>query len=82
MGPLPGTTLQHTVWRKGMRLLRYGGNTPITPGQSSALPGGMITVVPDGYQDDLDALASATAIIIKFAARGAGVREPNQSGGS
>jgi ubiquinol-cytochrome c reductase iron-sulfur subunit len=26
----------------------------------------MITVIPEGYQDDADALASATAIIIKF----------------
>ena len=32
MGPLPGTTLRHTVWRKGMRLLTYGANTPITAG--------------------------------------------------
>jgi ubiquinol-cytochrome c reductase iron-sulfur subunit len=65
MGPLPGTTLRHTVWRKGMRLLTYGANTPITPAEFSS-PGGMITVVPDGYQDDLNALAAATAIIIKF----------------
>jgi ubiquinol-cytochrome c reductase iron-sulfur subunit len=66
MGPLPGTTLRHTVWRKGMRLLAYGSNRPLTPGDFSS-PGGMITVVPDGYQDNQDALAAATAIIIKFA---------------
>jgi ubiquinol-cytochrome c reductase iron-sulfur subunit len=66
MGPLPGTTLRHTVWRKGTRLLRYAANTPIRPGDFSS-PGGMITVVPDGYQDNQDALAQATAIIIKFA---------------
>jgi ubiquinol-cytochrome c reductase iron-sulfur subunit len=65
MGPLPGTTLRHTVWRKGMRLLTYGANTPIRPGDFSS-PGGMITVVPDGYQDNPNALAAATAIIIKF----------------
>jgi ubiquinol-cytochrome c reductase iron-sulfur subunit len=65
MGPLPGTSLQHTVWRPGLRLLTYGANRPITPGEFSS-PGGMITVVPDGYQDDPDALAAATAIIIKF----------------
>jgi ubiquinol-cytochrome c reductase iron-sulfur subunit len=65
MGPLPGTTLRHTVWRKGLRLLTYGENTPITPGDFSS-PGSMITVIPEGYQDDTDALASATAIIIKF----------------
>jgi ubiquinol-cytochrome c reductase iron-sulfur subunit len=66
MGPLPGTSLRHTVWRKGMRLLVFGPNTPIRPGDFSS-PGQMITVVPDGYQDDMDALAAATAIIIKFA---------------
>ena len=65
MGPLPGTTLRHTVWRKGLRLVTYGANTPITPAEFSS-PGGMITVIPEGYQDDLDALAAATAIIIKF----------------
>jgi ubiquinol-cytochrome c reductase iron-sulfur subunit len=65
LGPLPGTTLRHTVWRKGMRLLAYGSNRPLTPAEFSS-PGGMITVVPDGYQDNQDALAAATAIIIKF----------------
>jgi ubiquinol-cytochrome c reductase iron-sulfur subunit len=67
MGPLPGTSLRHTVWRKGTRLLTYGSNRPITPGEFSSA-GGMITVVPEGYQDDQDALAAATAIIIKFQA--------------
>ena len=32
-------------------------------------PGSMITVVPDGYEDNQDALAKATVILIKFAAR-------------
>jgi len=66
MGPLPGTSLRHTVWRKGMRLLVYGPNTPLRAADF-AIPGQMITVVPDGYQDDLDALAKATTIILKFA---------------
>src|ERR1700722_286664 len=66
MGPLPGTSLDHTVWRKGLRLLNYGANAPIRPGDFSS-PGGMITVVPDGYQDDFDQLAKAACIIIKFA---------------
>jgi ubiquinol-cytochrome c reductase iron-sulfur subunit len=65
MGPLPGTTLRHTVWRKGLRLVTYGANTPITPSDFDS-PGGMITVIPEGYQDDQNALAAATAIIIKF----------------
>jgi ubiquinol-cytochrome c reductase iron-sulfur subunit len=65
LGPLPGTSLRHTVWRKGMRLLVYGPNTPLRPADF-AIPGQMITVVPDGYQDNLDALAKATTIILKF----------------
>jgi quinol---cytochrome c reductase iron-sulfur subunit len=66
LGPLPGTVLDHTVWRPGLRLLNYGANTPIKPAEFSSA-GGMITVVPDGYQEDFDALAKAAAIIIKFA---------------
>jgi ubiquinol-cytochrome c reductase iron-sulfur subunit len=65
MGPLPGTSLRHTVWSPGRRLLVYGTNQPITPAEFSA-PGGMITIVPDGYADDPDALAKAAVIIIKF----------------
>src|SRR5215470_676206 len=65
LGPVPGTSLRHTVWRRGMRLLVYGPNTPLRPADF-AIPGQMITVVPDGYQDNLDALAKATTIILKF----------------
>ncbi|HEY2577426.1 MAG TPA: Rieske 2Fe-2S domain-containing protein [Streptosporangiaceae bacterium] len=66
MGPLPGTTLRHTVWRKGMRLLVYGANRPIRP-EDFNTPGALITVVPDGYQDNDDELAKAASILIKFA---------------
>lgn len=66
LGPLPGKKLDHTVWRHGMRLLNYGANTPIKPGDFSS-PGGMVTVVPAGYQDNFNALAKAAVIIIKFA---------------
>jgi ubiquinol-cytochrome c reductase iron-sulfur subunit len=66
MGPLPGTSLRHTVWRKGLRLIEDVSNTPIRPADFSS-PGGMITVIPEGYEDDDDALAKAATIIIKFA---------------
>jgi len=65
MGPLPHGLLRYTVWRKGMRLLVYGPNRPIRA-EDFNTPGSLITVVPDGYQDNLNALAKATAIIIKF----------------
>ncbi len=65
LGPLPGTSLRHTVWRKGTRLLVYGSNQPITPADFDS-NGGMITVVPEGYQDNDEELAKATSIIIKM----------------
>jgi quinol---cytochrome c reductase iron-sulfur subunit len=64
-GPLPGTSLRHTVWSRGRRLLVYGTNQPISPAEFSP-PGSLITIVPDGYQDDADALAKAAVILIKF----------------
>jgi quinol---cytochrome c reductase iron-sulfur subunit len=66
MGPLPGTSLRHTVWRKGMRLVVNGTNAPLRPADFDT-PGGMITVIPEGYQDNDVALAKAATIIIKFA---------------
>jgi ubiquinol-cytochrome c reductase iron-sulfur subunit len=65
LGPQPGTSLRRTVWSPGRRLLVQGTNQPITPAQFSA-PGSMITIVPDGYQDDQDALTKAAVILIKF----------------
>jgi ubiquinol-cytochrome c reductase iron-sulfur subunit len=65
MGPLPGTSLRHTVWSPGRRLLIYGTNQPVTPAEFSA-PGQSITIVPEGFTDNLDALAKATVTLIKF----------------
>jgi len=65
LGPLPGTSLRHTVWSPGRRLLVYGTNQPITAAEFSA-PGSMITIVPEGYTGDDDALAKAAVILIKF----------------
>ncbi|MGZ6881121.1 MAG: cytochrome bc1 complex Rieske iron-sulfur subunit [Mycobacteriaceae bacterium] len=65
LGPQPGTSLRHTVWSPGRRLLLQGTNQPITPAQFSA-PGSMFTIVPDGYEDNQDELTKATVILIKF----------------
>jgi ubiquinol-cytochrome c reductase iron-sulfur subunit len=65
LGPLPGNSLDTTVWRKGLRLLAYGSNRPITPAEFSS-PGGLLSVGPEGYLDDDDAMAKAAVIIIKF----------------
>jgi ubiquinol-cytochrome c reductase iron-sulfur subunit len=64
-GPLPKTSLRHTVWSPGRRLLVYGTNQPISPAEFSP-PGSLITIVPDGYQDNSDELAKAAVILIKF----------------
>jgi ubiquinol-cytochrome c reductase iron-sulfur subunit len=66
MGPLPGTSLRETVWSPGRRLLVYGTNQPLTPAEFNE-PGSMITIVPEGYTEDIDALAKAAVILIKFA---------------
>src|SRR5690349_13403574 len=66
MGPLPGTSLRHTVWRKGMRMVVYGPNTPLRAADFST-PGQMITVAPEGFNENQDVLAKAVTIIIKFA---------------
>src|SRR6202044_2047078 len=64
LGPLPGTSLRHTVWRKGLRAVTLGGLDPLRPGDFQ--PGSMITMIPEGYQDDANALAKAGVILIKF----------------
>jgi ubiquinol-cytochrome c reductase iron-sulfur subunit len=66
LGPLPQTDLRHTVWRKGLRAVTLGGLRPLRPADIST-PGSLITVIPEGYQDDDDALAKAGVILIKFA---------------
>jgi ubiquinol-cytochrome c reductase iron-sulfur subunit len=65
LGPLPQTDLRHTVWKKGLRVVTDIGNRPLRP-SDIATPGSMITVIPEGYQDDPDALAKAGVILIKF----------------
>jgi ubiquinol-cytochrome c reductase iron-sulfur subunit len=65
LGPLPGTSLDHTVWRKGLRLLVYGTGRPITAAEFNS-PGSIISVGPEGYLDNDDDMAKAAVIIIKF----------------
>jgi ubiquinol-cytochrome c reductase iron-sulfur subunit len=76
LGPLPGTSLRHTVWRRGTRMVVYGPNTPLRAADFS-IPGQMITVAPEGYTENQDVLAKAVTIIIKFAP---GVLVPNRPG--
>jgi len=43
----------------------YGTGRPITPAEFNS-PGGIISVAPEGFQDNDDAMAKAAVIIIKF----------------
>jgi quinol---cytochrome c reductase iron-sulfur subunit len=65
LGPLPGTSLRHTVWRKGTRMVIDQTGQPIRPADFDT-PGGLITVIPEGYQDNDDVLAKATVILIRL----------------
>jgi hypothetical protein len=66
LGPLPQTDLRHTVWRKGLRAVTLGGLRPLRPADIDT-PGSMITVIPEGYAGDQEALTKAGVILIKFA---------------
>ncbi|MEO3803335.1 Rieske 2Fe-2S domain-containing protein [Nonomuraea sp. B1E8] len=64
-------TLRHTVWGektkegKPLRLVVEGTGQPIRAADFNS-PGGILSVVPEGYEHDLNALAKATLILIKF----------------
>jgi len=65
LGPLPEDKLRHTVWKQGMRLVVEGTGQPIRAADFNS-PGGILSVVPEGYEHDLNALAKATLILIKL----------------
>ncbi|HYK68162.1 MAG TPA: Rieske 2Fe-2S domain-containing protein [Streptosporangiaceae bacterium] len=65
LGPLPDKSLDNTVWRKGLRLLAYGTGRPIKAAEFNS-PGALISVGPEGFLADDDAMAKAAVIIIKF----------------
>ncbi|WP_219463756.1 cytochrome bc1 complex Rieske iron-sulfur subunit [Nonomuraea rhizosphaerae] len=64
-------TLRHTVWGektkdgKPLKLVVEGTGQPIRAADFNS-PGGILSVVPEGYEHDLNALAKATLILIKF----------------
>ncbi|GGO07933.1 cytochrome bc1 complex Rieske iron-sulfur subunit [Microbispora rosea subsp. aerata] len=63
--------LAHTVWGekakegKPLRLVVEGTGQPIRAADFNS-PGGILSVVPEGYEHDLNVLAKATVILIKF----------------
>jgi ubiquinol-cytochrome c reductase iron-sulfur subunit len=65
LGPLPQKSLDHTVWKKGTRVVVYGTNRPLTLADFSS-PGASLSVIPEGYGENDDALAKAATTLIKF----------------
>ncbi len=65
LGPLPRKRLRRTAWKKGTRLVVQSTNLPIRAADFST-PGSLITVIPEGTGEDLNAVAKAATIIIKF----------------
>ncbi|GAA2891046.1 Rieske 2Fe-2S domain-containing protein [Streptosporangium fragile] len=63
--------LRHTVWGektkdgKPRKLVVEGTGDPIRAADFNS-PGGILSVVPEGYEHDLNALAKATLILIKL----------------
>lgn len=64
-GPMPKNKLRHTVWKKGTRLVIDGTKAPIKAAEFDS-PGSIITVIPEGYEENLEALAKATVLLIKM----------------
>lgn len=65
LGPLPEKKLRHTVWKNGLRMVVDGTNQPLKATDFNS-PGGIITVVPEGYEEDQNAIAKATVILINL----------------
>jgi ubiquinol-cytochrome c reductase iron-sulfur subunit len=63
LGPLPEKKLRHTSWKKGTRLVVDGTGQPLKPSDFNS-PGSIITVIPEGAEDNLDELAKATVLLI------------------
>lgn len=64
-GDAPFKGMRRTVWRNGLRLMKYGTGEPIRP-EDFYKPGSILTVIPEGHEHDLNVLADATVQIIKF----------------
>ncbi|MER6182315.1 Rieske 2Fe-2S domain-containing protein [Streptomyces sp. NPDC001652] len=50
LGPLPGTKLRHTMWKKGLLLVNMNTNEPLRP--SDIAVGSLTFAKPDGLEED------------------------------
>ncbi|MCQ1950258.1 MULTISPECIES: ubiquinol-cytochrome c reductase iron-sulfur subunit [Arthrobacter] len=68
LGPLPGNTLRHTMWKEGTRLVRDPSGTPIKA--SDVTLGSAFHVIPDGLNDlhehKLEEKAKAVVLLMRL----------------
>ncbi|MEU9284029.1 Rieske 2Fe-2S domain-containing protein [Streptomyces sp. NPDC048275] len=68
LGPLPGTKLRHTMWRKGLQLVNMNTNEPLRP--SDIAVGSLTFVKPEGLEEhDEDfqkEIAKAAVMIVRI----------------
>ncbi|MFB9836368.1 cytochrome bc1 complex Rieske iron-sulfur subunit [Actinoallomurus acaciae] len=65
LGPLPEKKLRHTAWKAGTRLVVDGTGQPLKAADFDS-PGGIITVVPQGAEDNLDEIATSTVLLLNL----------------
>ncbi|MFI1163887.1 Rieske 2Fe-2S domain-containing protein [Streptomyces sp. NPDC020801] len=68
LGPLPGTSLRHTLWAKGKRLVNMNTNLPLRP--EDVAVGSLTFAKPDGLEetgeDFQDEIAKAALMIVRL----------------
>jgi ubiquinol-cytochrome c reductase iron-sulfur subunit len=62
LGPLPGTTLDRTNWRRNSLLVDANGRAIH---RDELSPGGLVTVFPAGYESDPDSQAIDQVVLIR-----------------
>lgn len=65
LGPLPEKKLRHTKWKNGTRLVVDGTGKPLKASDFNS-PGGIITVVPEGAEDNLDEIATGAVLLLNL----------------
>lgn len=73
LGPVPKDSMFHTNWKKGIRLVKFDGS-PVT--STSLEKGGILTVFPEGFENDEDAQGIDQTVIIRLDGFGPGGAPP------
>jgi ubiquinol-cytochrome c reductase iron-sulfur subunit len=63
LGPLPEKKLRHTTWKNGTRLVVDGTGLPLKASDFNS-PGGIITVVPEGAEENLNEIATGAVLLL------------------